>query len=85
VFEISPQQRCVLFGMLLRCIFKRQTFHHADAAFAKRACGMNWQARHSGKCTRSLNSAREIARIDCRQFFRLESASRGLGLPASAR
>ena len=35
VFEVAPEQCCVLFGVMLRGVFESKTFHHTNAAFAK--------------------------------------------------
>ena len=45
VLEVATEQGSVLFRVLLSGGFKRQTFHHANAALAKGAGVLNRQAR----------------------------------------
>lgn len=42
VIEIAAKKCCVLVGVVLCGVFESQTFHHADAAFAKRVGGVDW-------------------------------------------
>src|ERR1043165_23251 len=71
--------------MLLRRVFKRQTFHHANAALAKSIRAVDRQACEFGEWLRGIHRAREVARIDCSYCLRFERACSCLRLVATAR
>src|SRR5690242_10517864 len=71
--------------MLLRRVFKRQTFHHANAALAKSSRAVDREARHLREWLCGLHRTCEVARIDRGDCFGFETARGGLGLVAAAR
>src|SRR5215213_4287764 len=85
VLEVTAEQRRILFRMLLGRIFKRETFHHADAAFPKCICALDWQAGQVCEWSRRFHRAREVTRIDRGQRFCFESAGSCFCLFTSAR
>jgi hypothetical protein len=64
MIEVATKKCSVLFGMLLGGVFESETFHHADAPFAKRFGGVDGQASYVCERPGGLDGPREIARVD---------------------
>ncbi len=85
MFEVSAQERRILFGKLLRRFFKRQAFHVADAAFTEGVALCDLQIEQGGERGGGGDGARQVARIDRRDGFAAQSTRRRFGLPVSER